>query len=488
MQVLRPSVSAETVREVNAIAEVIAKSGGTPLAVAKDGRLLGVIHLKDIVKGGIRERFAELRRMGIRTIMITGDNPMTAAAIAAEAGVDDFLAQATPEDKLKLIRDEQAKGKLVAMCGDGTNDAPALAQADVGVAMNTGTQAAREAGNMVDLDSNPTKLIEIVEIGKQLLMTRGSLTTFSIANDVAKYFAIIPAMFLAFYPQLQALNIMDLSTPQSAILSAIIFNALIIVALIPLALEGRALSPDRRRPAAAAQPADLRRRRRHHPVHRHQGHRPRRHGPAPRLRRTTMLKEIRPAIVFIVAFTLITGVAYPLAMTGIARVAFPHQAKGSLVERDGKVVGSALIGQVFSEDRYFHGRPSATVAPDPNDSTKTVPAPYNAANSGGSNLGPTNKALIERVQGDVDKLKQENPSAPVPTDLVTTSGSGLDPHISPEAALFQVPRVAKARNLPEDRLRQLVDEHVEGRFLGLLGEPRVNVLALNMALDRTAAR
>ena len=238
VQVLRPSVSAETVREVNAIAEVISKSGGTPLAVAKDGRLLGVIHLKDIVKGGIRERFAELRRMGIRTIMITGDNPMTAAAIAAEAGVDDFLAQATPEDKLKLIRDEQGKGKLVAMCGDGTNDAPALAQADVGVAMNTGTQAAREAGNMVDLDSNPTKLIEIVEIGKQLLMTRGSLTTFSIANDVAKYFAIIPAMFVAFYPQLQALNIMNLSTPQSAILSAIIFNALIIVALIPLALKG----------------------------------------------------------------------------------------------------------------------------------------------------------------------------------------------------------------------------------------------------------
>jgi potassium-transporting ATPase ATP-binding subunit len=239
----RKGVSAEVTREVNAIAEKIAKSGGTPLAVVKDGKLLGVIHLKDIVKGGIRERFAELRRMGIRTVMITGDNPMTAAAIAAEAGVDDFLAQATPEDKLKLIRGEQAKGKLVAMCGDGTNDAPALAQSDVGVAMNTGTQAAREAGNMVDLDSNPTKLIEIVEIGKQLLMTRGALTTFSIANDVAKYFAIIPAMFIAFYPQLEALNIMGLATPQSAILSAIIFNALIIVALIPLALKGIAYRP-----------------------------------------------------------------------------------------------------------------------------------------------------------------------------------------------------------------------------------------------------
>ncbi|PDT46768.1 K(+)-transporting ATPase subunit B [Sinorhizobium fredii] len=228
----------QTAREVQAISDEIAKAGGTPLAVVKDGRLLGVVHLKDIVKGGIKERFAELRRMGIRTVMITGDNPMTAAAIAAEAGVDDFLAQATPENKLSLIRGEQAKGKLVAMCGDGTNDAPALAQADVGVAMNTGTVAAREAGNMVDLDSDPTKLIEIVEIGKQLLMTRGALTTFSIANDVAKYFAIIPAMFLAFYPQLGALNIMGLKTPESAILSAIIFNALIIVALIPLSLKG----------------------------------------------------------------------------------------------------------------------------------------------------------------------------------------------------------------------------------------------------------
>jgi len=235
---IQPSAASEVAREIAAIADEIAKAGGTPLVVAKDGRMLGVIQLKDIVKGGIRERFAELRRMGIRTIMITGDNAMTAAAIAAEAGVDDFLAQATPEDKLKLIRDEQAKGKLVAMCGDGTNDAPALAQADVGVAMNTGTQAAREAGNMVDLDSNPTKLIEVVEIGKQLLMTRGALTTFSIANDVAKYFAIIPAIFLAFYPQLNALNIMNLSSPQSAILSAIIFNALIIIALIPLALKG----------------------------------------------------------------------------------------------------------------------------------------------------------------------------------------------------------------------------------------------------------
>jgi len=225
-------------KEVQSAVETVARSGGTPLVVAENRRALGVIHLKDIVKGGMRERFDQLRAMGIKTVMITGDNPLTAAAIAREAGVDDFLAEATPKDKMDLIRGEQKQGKLVAMTGDGTNDAPALAQADVGVAMNTGTQAAKEAGNMVDLDSNPTKLIEIVEIGKQLLMTRGALTTFSIANDVAKYFAIIPAMFAATFPVLNTLNIMHLQTPQSAILSAVIFNALIIVALIPLALRG----------------------------------------------------------------------------------------------------------------------------------------------------------------------------------------------------------------------------------------------------------
>jgi K+-transporting ATPase ATPase B chain len=225
--------------EVRALVDTIARAGSTPLVVAERRRgALGVIELKDIVKGGMRDRFDQLRAMGIRTVMITGDNPLTAAAIAREAGVDDFLAQATPKDKMDLIRKEQAEGKLVAMTGDGTNDAPALAQADVGVAMNSGTQAAKEAGNMVDLDSNPTKLIEIVGIGKQLLMTRGALTTFSIANDVAKYFAIIPAMFAATFPVLNALNVMHLKTPQSAILSAVIFNAIIIIALIPLALKG----------------------------------------------------------------------------------------------------------------------------------------------------------------------------------------------------------------------------------------------------------
>lgn len=229
--------------ELRKLTDEIARAGMTPLAVAKDGKLLGAVALKDVVKAGVRERFAELRRMGIRTVMITGDNPLTAAAIAAEAGVDDFLAEATPEDKLALIRKEQAGGKLVAMCGDGTNDAPALAQSDVGVAMNTGTQAAREAGNMVDLDSDPTKLIEIVGLGKQLLMTRGALTTFSVANDVAKYFAIIPAMFVTLYPGLGVLNVMGLGSPESAILSAIIFNALIIPCLVPLALRGVTYKP-----------------------------------------------------------------------------------------------------------------------------------------------------------------------------------------------------------------------------------------------------
>lgn len=230
--------SSPSANELRRTTDEIARAGMTPLAVVRDGRILGAVALKDVIKAGVRERFAELRRMGIRTVMITGDNPLTAAAIAAEAGVDDFLAEATPEDKLALIRKEQAGGRLVAMCGDGTNDAPALAQADVGVAMNTGTQAAREAGNMVDLDSDPTKLIEIVGLGKQLLMTRGALTTFSVANDVAKYFAIIPAMFVVLYPGLGVLNVMGLASPNSAILSAIIFNALIIPLLVPLALRG----------------------------------------------------------------------------------------------------------------------------------------------------------------------------------------------------------------------------------------------------------
>ena len=317
------------------------------------------------------------------------------------------------------------------MCGDGTNDAPALAQADVGVAMQTGTQAAREAGNMVDLDSNPTKLIEIVEIGKQLLMTRGSLTTFSIANDVAKYFAILPAMFMATYPALAALNVMRLSSPQSAILSAVIFNALIIIALIPLGAAGRGLPAGRGRGPAAAQSVDLRPRRHRAAVHRHQGDR---HGagrPASGLKETIMLRDIRPAIVLLALLTLLTGLAYPLGVTALAQFALPGLANGSLIQRDGAVVGSSLIGQNFAADRYFHARPSATSDTDPNDATKTIDAPYNAANSSGSNLGPTSAKLMDRIKADAATWRKSNGDAPVPADAMTTSASGLDPDISP---------------------------------------------------------
>ena len=487
VQGVRQTVSAETMREVNAIADAIGKLGGTPLAVARDGRVLGVIYLKDIVKGGIRERFAELRRMGIRTVMITGDNPMTAAAIAAEAGVDDFLAQATPEDKLRLIRDEQSNGKLVAMCGDGTNDAPALAQADVGVAMNTGTQAAREAGNMVDLDSNPTKLL------------RDRRDRQTAPDDPRRADHVLDrqrrGQILRDHPGdvrrvLSATADAQHHGPQDSGKRDPLRHHLQRAGhhrADPAVAQGRALSPGRRGPAAPPQSVDLRRRRRRHSVHRDQGNRHRRHCLAPCLRRAQMLREIRPALVVLIALTVITGLVYPLAMTGIAQVIFPYQAEGSLIERDGHVSGSVLIGQNFTSDKYFHGRLSATSAPDPADSSKTVAAPYNAANSSGSNLGPSNKALVDRVEDDIAKLRKENPEAPVPADLVTTSGSGLDPEISPESAYFQVPRVAKARNLTETQVRQLVADNVKERFLGLLGEPRVNVLLLNLALDRLSA-
>ena len=370
------------------------------------------------------------------------------------------------------------------MCGDGTNDAPALAQADVGVAMQTGTQAAREAGNMVDLDSDPTKLIEIVAIGKQLLMTRGSLTTFSIANDVAKYFAIIPALFVVAYPELEAINIMKLASPQSAILSAVIFNALIIIALIPLALKGVPY-----RPVGAA--ALLRRNLLIYGL-----------GGliapfigiklidlavsavASRIRSSQMLSQIRPAIVMIVLFTALTGLVYPLAITGVAQLALPTQANGSVIERDGTVVGSTLIGQNFASDRYFHGRPSATTGPDPADPSKTVDAPYNAANSMGSNLGPTSKKLVDRVNAAIEAEFAAGRIDVVAADAATTSASGLDPHISPQFALAQAGAVAKARNLSESQVRAVVEANIEGRVLGVIGEPRVNVLLLNLALDR----
>ena len=338
--------------EMNADVERIARAGGTPLAVAKDRQLLGVIELKDIIKEGLVDRFAQLRKMGIRTVMITGDNPLTAAAIAQESGVDDFLAEATPETKMALIKREQEGGVLVAMTGDGTNDAPALAQADVGVAMNTGTTAAKEAGNMVDLDSNPTKLMEIVEIGKQLLITRGSLTTFSIANDVSKYFAIIPAMFVGTYPVLDQLNIMNLRTPESAILSAVIFNALIIVHPGSARPPRRAVSPDGCRRAPSPEPVDLRARRDHRAVRRHQADRH-----APRGGALPMMKIAVRAFIATVVLAVLTGLVYPAVMTGIAQVALKSKANGSLVEVDGKTVGSSLIGQAV-EGRSVVLRPA----------------------------------------------------------------------------------------------------------------------------------
>ena len=316
-----------------------------------------MINLKDVVKEGMRERFEEMRRMGIRTVMITGDNPLTARAIAEEAGVDDFLAEATPEDKMALIRKEQEGGRLVAMTGDGTNDAPALAQADVGVAMNTGTSSAKEAGNMVDLDSNPTKLIEIVEIGKQLLITRGSLTTFSIANDVAKYFAIIPAMFAGVYPGLDKLNIMrtghpGVGDPLGGDLQRADHHR-----ADPAGPSRRAVHPVVRRLDAAPQPRHLRPRRHRRPVHRHQAHRPAGvPDPRHRLKGITLMstplvqpaaRQLWAALRMLVVMTVLVGLAYPLVMTGFAQVAFPGRADGSLVEKDGKVVGSSLIGQSF---------------------------------------------------------------------------------------------------------------------------------------------
>ena len=376
-------------------------------------------------QGRLTERFAQLRKMGIHTVMITGDNTLTAAAIARESGVDDFLAEATPETKMDLIRREQEGGKLVAMTGDGTNDAPALAQADVGVAMNTGTAAAKEAGNMVDLDSNPTKLMSIVEIGKQLLITRGSLTTFSIANDVAKYFAIIPAMFVGTYPVLEELNVMNLETPESAILSAVIFNALVIVALVPAGPARCPLPAGRGRCAAAPEPPDLRPRRHHRAVHRDQVDRH-----APGVGEFPMMRNVLRALLAVIVLGVLTGLVYPLVITGVAQLTLDDKADGSLVRIDEQVVGSASIGQLWEGTDWFHGRPSAV--------------DYDAGASSGSNLGPTSQELADLVQERVDGvLELEGPYIPnltaadIPADLVTASSSGLDPHISVASAELQ---------------------------------------------------
>ena len=404
--------------EVQQIASRIGDGGGTPLAVSDGAMVLGIIHLKDVVKGGIKERFDRFRAMGIRTVMITGDNPRTAAAIAREAGVDDFLAEATPEAKMRLIREEQAKGKLVAMTGDGTNDAPALAQADVGVAMNTGTQAAKEAGNMVDLDSNPTKLLEVVEVGKQLLMTRGTLTTFSIANDVAKYFAILPALFMGVYPEIAPLNVMRLASPYSAMLSAVIFNALIIIALIPLALRGRALPAGGRGGAAEAQPAHLRPGRGHRPLHRHQAGRPggRRAGAGLRQRHAQGTRRRSPRH---------------------RRHPGPHRAglpAGHHRPRPGSVPAPGRRELRRRRDRARWSAPSSSARASPLPATST-PGPRRRARTAGTpparratNLGPTSKKLRDSAAEALQKLQAENPGSSGPAaggagDLLRPAGS-----------------------------------------------------------------
>jgi K+-transporting ATPase KdpC subunit len=448
--------------------------------VADGARVLGVVELRDIVKVGIEERFAELRCMGIKTVRITGDNRLTAAAIAAEAGGGRLPGGGDPGGEAPADPRLPSPGTAGGHDRGGTNDAPALAQADVAVAMNTGTQAAKEDGNMVDPDSNPTKLIEIVKTGKQMLMTRGALTTFSITNDVAKYFAIIPAAFVSTYPGLGALNLMGVTSPASAILAAVIFNALIIVALIPLALKGvryrqlgaAVLLRDNLLicglggvllPFLGVKLIDLLR------------------PPAAGLKtfeeRPSMLQEIRPALVSFLLLTALIGLVYPFTVTGVIQLLFPRQAGGSLIIQECRVVGSTLIGQPFSDPGHFWGRPSAT-----------APWPYNAASSGGSNLGPTSSALIEEVKTQVATLRAADPGnwAPIPVDLVATSASGLDPHISPAAAAWQINRVARARGLDPERVRRLVATYTEPRQLGILGEPRVNALRLNLALDALA--
>ncbi len=465
---------------MDTIVHGIATDGGTPLAVAESDadtgvyRVLGVIQLKDIVKEGMTERFDQLRTMGIRTVMITGDNPLTARAIAEESGVDDFLAEATPEDKMALIKREQAGGRLIAMTGDGTNDAPALAQADVGVAMNTGTQAAKEAGNMVDLDSDPTKLIEVVEIGKQLLITRGALDNVldrerrrevlrDHPRDVRRR---VPGSRPPEHHETRHAAIRD---PVCRDLQRADHRR------AHTTLAARREVPRRERGHdAAPQPAHLRARRRHRTVHRHQAHRPAHLGPGG----LVMRRQLLPALIMVVLTTIVLGLVYPLAVTGIAQVAFHDKAEGSLVKQDGKVVGSRLIGQQFTKPEYFHPRPSAAGEKG-----------YDASLSYASNLGPTNPDLLKAVKERLAAYRKDNgltADAKVPVDAVTASGSGLDPHISVANARIQAARVAEQRNLSVDQVLGLVKDHTDERALGFLGEPGVNVLELNLALDKAS--
>ena len=483
--------------DLDEIVERTSRAGSTPLVVADGADILGVIELKDVVKQGIREKFAEMRQMGIRTVMITGDNPLTAAAIAQEAGVDDFLAEATPEAKMALIKKEQEGGRLVAMTGDGTNDAPALAQADVGVAMNTGTTAAKEAGNMVDLDSNPTKLIDVVEIGKQLLITRGSLTTFSIANDVAKYFAIIPALFAGTYVfhhhrPLEALNIMHLHNAQSAVLSAVIFNALVIIALIPLALRGRQVSSDRFGVDPSSQRLDLRRRWCHRAVHLHQTDRP-----DPR-RSSRLLKgnpNARPPSSIAGHGSLLPGLLrlrlrlrrhrsgpgtlpVPRRRLGDEERVTAHRPELGRDQMPGKPPGSCV----------FHGRPDDTgpYAANAKDDVSGGDNPLVAngidGESAATNLGPHSRTLKDNT---IALVRYWHNLGVNPTiDLVTTSGSGYDPDISALDATVQIPMITKATGISATHLRTLIKQQTHPAQFGFMGSSYIDVLQLNEGLAK----
>ena len=468
------------------VADRVAMNGATPLAVAVNGNILGVIALSDVVKGGIRERIEQLRNMGIHTVMVTGDNPMTAAAIAAQAGVDEFVAEVKPEEKLKLIRREQAEGRLVAMTGDGTNDAPALAQADVGVAMHSGTDAAKEAANLIDLDSDPDQTPRPRrhrQANADDPRSRNDLFDRQRCGQVLRYHPGYVHRRVAgpFGPQRHGTG----DAAQRGALGAD-FQRAHHSGAYSAGVARRAVPADERRGYVLPESRRLWRGRADRTIHRHQADRS--------LVVDSDLEDCKMGEIIMGALraSLVTwalcGIAYPLALTGLGQWLMPFQSNGSLERNpNGAVTGSRLIGQAWNGPQWFHGRPSATTGTDPNDPTKTVPAPYNAASSTGSNLGPTNKDLLQRLLADraaLETMQPELAGEMLPADMLTTSASGLDPDISPANAMLQVAGVARARGVPPADINALLERRIAGRSFFVFGEPRVNVLDLNLALQR----